>query len=556
MWRCRVSLLWSSATTLLGFTICSHVGHPGSEEPAMKATNILKLTLKGLIILLMVFSFAQPLLAQEQESAYAQPYDQYSREELAQMLAPIALYPDTLLSQVLMASTYPIELIEADRWVRQSPELKYDELDNALLSKSWDPSVKALCHFPSILALMSERISETTDLGNAFLAQEEEVLDMVQELRSSARAEGNLASSDQQKVIVENEAVIIEPANPQVIYVPYYDPYYVYGSWWYPAYPPYFWGPPGVSFGISYSYWPGFYFGFSFTNWSYFDWHGRYVYIDAYRRPGYVRHDHWASNPGRWNHSPRHRRGVAYGDRYTARKYSQRPYRQGQYRDGTHGYPERDGRALRSTDRNRTRNQRTERYRAAAVSSTDNRDRQDQRFTKDKRPKQQVERQRTQLTSSSRRERVEAELKLRQQSERVNQGRARVATGQQRQAPEADKVGRSRVLHKGAAQQRTERMNQERARAPSGQQRQPPVAEKARRSGVQPKDNPRQQIEQNARYRTQARVKGQKQENLSNWRGAGRQVRTESQRGSGSSQGRSDWSENSRNPWNRSKWNK
>ena len=522
----------------------------------MKATTILKLTLTGLIIPLMVFSFAQPLQAQEQESAYAEPYDQYAREEIAQMLAPIALYPDSLLSQVLMASTYPIELIEADRWVKSRPGLEYDELDNALMGKSWDPSVKALCHFPSILALMSERISETTDLGNAFLAQEEEVLDVVQELRASAHAQGTLETTDQQNVIVDQGSIIIEPADPQVIYVPYYDPYYVYGSWWYPAYPPYFWGPPGVSFGIGYSFWPGFYFGFSFTNWSYFDWHDHYVYIDAYRRPEYVRHDHWASNPGRWNHSPSHRRGVAYGDRSTARKYSQRPYPQGQYRDETRSYPERDGRTLRSTDRNRTRNQRTEGYRAPAVSSTDNRDRQDQRFTKDKRPKQQVESQTTQLTSSGKRERVETELKLRQRTERVSQERARVSTGQQRQAPAAEKVGRSRVLHKDAAQKRTERVNQEQARVSTGQQRQAPAAEKIGRSGVLRKGTPLQQVEQSTQYRKQTGVKGQGQENLSNRRGDGRQVRTESQRGSGSSQGRSDWSANSRTPWSRSKENK
>ena len=522
----------------------------------MKATTILKLTLTGVSIPLMVFSFVQPLQAQDQESAYAEPYDQYNREEIAQMLAPIALYPDSLLSQVLMASTYPIELIEADRWVKNRPGLENDELDNALMGKSWDPSIKALCHFPSILALMSERISETTDLGNAFLAQEEEVLNMVQELRASAHAQGTLETTDQQNVIVDQGSIIIEPADPQVIYVPYYDPYYVYGNWWYPAHPPYFWGPPGVSFGIGYSFWPGLYFGFSYTNWSYFDWHGHYVYIDAYRRPRYVRHDHWASNPGRWNHSPSHRRGVAYGDRYTARKYSQRPYHQGKYRDETRGYKERDGQTLRSADWNPTRNQRTGRDLAPEVSLTEKRNHQDQRFTKDKRPKQQVERQRTQRTSSGKRERVETELKLRQRTERESQEQTRVSTGQQRQASAAKKVRRSRVLHKDAKQQQAERLNQERGRVPTVLLKQTPAAKKVRRSNAQRKDTPQQQVEQNTQYRTQTKAKGREKENLSNRRGDGRQVRTENQRGSASRQVRSDWSANSRTPRSWSKKNK
>ncbi|MCP4257009.1 MAG: DUF3300 domain-containing protein [Planctomycetes bacterium] len=194
--------------------------------------------------------------------------EKYSREELSQMLAPIALYPDALLSQVLMASTYPIEVIEADRWVRKDPDLKGEALDTALLDKDWDPSVKAICHFPSILALMSERITETTNLGNAFLAQEAEVMDMVQEMRAKAYEQGNLTTTSKQKVIVEKETIIIEPADPRVIYVPYYDPFYIYGPWWYPAYPPYYWGPPGVRIGIGVSYWPGLYFGFAYGTWS------------------------------------------------------------------------------------------------------------------------------------------------------------------------------------------------------------------------------------------------------------------------------------------------
>jgi len=248
--------------------------------------------------------------------------NQFSREELAQMLAPIALYPDSLLSQILMASTYPIEVVEADRWVSDHP-LTGNALDAALLDQDWDPSVKALCHFPSILAMMSERIGETTDLGNAFLDQEAEVMDMVQELRATAYEQGHLNTNAQQQVVVENGTYIIQPANTQYVYVPYYDPYFVYGSWWYPAYPPYYWGPAGAEYWAGVSYWPGVYFSFSFGTWSYFDWHRHYIHIDVHKRPRFVRHDRWIVRTNHWAHAPSHRRGVVYHNRATAVKYGQ-----------------------------------------------------------------------------------------------------------------------------------------------------------------------------------------------------------------------------------------
>jgi hypothetical protein len=324
----------------------------------MKAKTIIHLAIGVLIIpFLASFLVLSSHQAQAQDSGDLDPSEKYSQEELAQMLAPIALYPDSLLSQILMASTYPIEIIEADRWVRKNPELQGESLDEALLAQNWDPSVQAMCHFPSILALMSERIAETTNIGNAFLAQEEEVMVMVQQLRAKAYAQGNLATTSEQKVIVEKETIIIEPADPRVIYVPYYDPFYIYGPWWYPAYPPYYWGPSGVSIGIGMSYWPAFYFGFAFGSWSYFDWHNHYVYINVHRRPRYVRHDRWPAKPGRWNHATRHRRGVAYRDKPTARKYGQYPNRTRTFRPETRGFPGRgeqvQDRARRTDDRTR-----------------------------------------------------------------------------------------------------------------------------------------------------------------------------------------------------------
>lgn len=335
----------------------------------MKAANVFYLALGLFIIPFLVSIFAlTPQQAQAQDSGYLEPFEKYNREELAQMLAPIALYPDALLSQILMASTYPIEVIEADRWARENLELKGESLNAALLNKHWDPSVKAICHFPSTLALMSERITETTNLGNAFLAQETEVMGMIQELRAGAYAHGNLNTTSEQKVIVEKETIIIEPADPRTIYVPYYDPYFIYGPWWWsPAYPPYYWGPPGISIGVGISYWPGIYFAFTFSGWSYFDWHHHYIYIDVHKRPRFVRHDRWIAKPGRWLHAPSHRRGVAYRDKFTARKYGQSPHRSTGFRWSTRGFPEhRDSDVLRTwIDQDRQRADRTkiDRYR-------------------------------------------------------------------------------------------------------------------------------------------------------------------------------------------------
>jgi hypothetical protein len=324
----------------------------------MKVATIFRQARGLLLIPLLAAAAWLPAQAQAQDLGYVEPSVQFSREELTQMLAPIALYPDALLAQILMASTYPIEVIEADRWVSRHPGLEGDALDEALLDMYWDPSVKALCHFPSILALMSERIGETTNLGNAFLAQEDDVMDVVQELRARAYAAGNLASSGRQKVIVRDRIIIIEPVNPRVIYVPYYDPVYVYGPWWYPAYPPYYWGPPGVHIGVGISYWPGVAFGFVFGGWSYLDWPRHVIVIHVQRRPRYVRHDHWFTDSGHWHHSPSHRRGVAYPDLRTAREYGQYPRHGRDFGRDLRGFPEtthrdrdRGGEASRRTDR-------------------------------------------------------------------------------------------------------------------------------------------------------------------------------------------------------------
>jgi hypothetical protein len=409
----------------------------------MKAATIFHLAL-GLLI---TSFFSLPPRSLAQDSDYLGPSEKYSREELAQMLAPIALYPDALLSQVLMASTYPIEVIEADRWVKRNPGRKGETLDTALLDKDWDPSVKAICHFPSILALMSERITETTSLGNAFLAQEREVMDMVQELRAKAYAQGNLTSTSKQKVIVERETIVIEPADPRVIYVPYYDPVYIYGPWWYPAYSPYYWGPPGVRVGMGISYWPGFYFGFAFGTWSYFDWHQHYIFIDVHKRPRYVRNDWWVSKPGRWYHVPMHRRGVAYRDKSTARKYGQYPYRFRDFPRDTRGFAEHRDRDWDRPvdDRTRIDGNKGEDGRSKIERGSQERERVD----RDKQQRERAERE------SKERERVDRDKQIREQAGRDRDERERVERDKQQMRQPADQERRARQRVEGEQQQRS-----------------------------------------------------------------------------------------------------
>jgi hypothetical protein len=266
----------------------------------------------------------------------------FSEEELTQILAPIALYPDELVAQILMASTYPLEVVEADRWRRLNSQVKGTDLDNALQKKSWDPSIKSLCHFPDILNSLSEKLDQTRKLGDAFLGQEEEVMATIQELRSKARAQGTLNTTDQQKVIVEDDIVRIEPANPEVIYVPVYDPAYVYGPWWYPAYPPYYWYyPPGFYNGAYISFGPGIHFGLNAFSWARFDWPVYRIHVDI-NRPRSFNQFHGSRNDfgNVWTHDPQHRRGVAYRNLRTSERFGSRvPSQSSPYIPEKRGYP-------------------------------------------------------------------------------------------------------------------------------------------------------------------------------------------------------------------------
>jgi hypothetical protein len=263
-----------------------------------------------------------------QDSGVSEQTERFKKEDLAQMLAPIALYHDSLIAQILMASTYPLEVVEAERWLRQNKDLKGDALDNALQLKPWDPSVKSLCHFPDILFAMSDKLDQTRKLGDAFLVQEDEVMDVIQELRGKALDQGNLKTTEVQKVIMEREIIRIEPVDSRVIYVPVYDPLYVYGSWWYPAYPPYYWYyPPGYIITGGYiSYGPPIFIGIGLFSWAWFDWYVHNIYVEVHKTKRFHKH-HDKTDSGKvfWRHDPIHRKGVAYRDRRTSERFEVKP---------------------------------------------------------------------------------------------------------------------------------------------------------------------------------------------------------------------------------------
>jgi|SRR5215813_10506070 len=255
----------------------------------------------------------------------------FKQEELDQLLAPIALYPDDLLSQIFMASTYPLEVVEASRWVRQNQNLKGDALAQALEKQDWDPSVRSLVNFPDVLSKMSEKLDWTQKLGDAFISQQKDVMDAVQRLRAKAEASGNLKTTEQQKVIVEEKIIKIEPANPQVVYVPTYNPTVVYGAWPYPAYPPYPWYPPGYVFGSMFAFGAGVALGAAWGYaWGNCNWRGGDVNVNVNRNANFNQNINRGDfsnkigqgGQGRFQHDASHRKGVSYRDNATAQKFN------------------------------------------------------------------------------------------------------------------------------------------------------------------------------------------------------------------------------------------
>jgi Protein of unknown function (DUF3300) len=252
-----------------------------------------------------------------------------SAEQLDQLLAPIALYSDPLLSEVLMASTYPLEVVQADRWAKSHRGLKGDALTAAVAKESWDDSVKSLAQVPTTLAMMSDKLDWTQKVGDAVLAQQSDVMDSVQRLRARAQSNGKLDSNSQQTVNVQNENqkqyIVIEPASPGEIYVPHYQPAVVYGAWPYPAYPPLYFAPPpgyvtagalaaGVAFGAGVAV--------GHAVWGSCNWGAHNINVVSNRSVDVNNFNRNTANFNKWEHNPDHRHGVHYNNDAVRQQYA------------------------------------------------------------------------------------------------------------------------------------------------------------------------------------------------------------------------------------------
>ena len=264
----------------------------------------------AVLMLLLLGLIASPAFADEK----------LSKQQLDQLLAPIALYPDDLLTNVLMASTYPVDVVEANRWITQpeNAQLKGDALAKAVEGKDWDRSIKALVQFPAVLATMSDKLDWTQKVGDAFLAQQDDVTNQIQFLRSKADSSGNLKSNKQQKVSKQTGSsgavIVIDPATPDDVYVPVYDPTVVYGSWWYPDYPPYVWTYPGVGFVDGWWWGPGVAIAGSIWGWNHWDWHRHNIHVDV-NRWNRLNNNRNRITSDRWRHSGNRQRRATNVDR-------------------------------------------------------------------------------------------------------------------------------------------------------------------------------------------------------------------------------------------------
>jgi len=313
---------------------------------------MMKLLKHGLAFVLccsLVFAtggFVGTLVASADQGAFANQADQsaawppaqaaqQTSEQVQQLVAPIALYPDALVAQVLAASTYPTEVVEADRWMQQHPDLKGAALAQAVDQQPWDPSVKALTQFPSVLANMDRNLSWTSALGDAYVNQQEDVLNAVQVLRQRAQTAGTLQSTSQQTVTAQDQEIVIEPADPQVVYVPAYDPWLVYGAPLvaYPgwvAVPGIYYAGPDVYFGIGFGVGLFAGFGWGWDDWG-FDWHHRRM---IYNHAPYISHSRTFVNRHAFDH------GVAHFD-HTAAFHGGGPERAPAFHEqaGARGHP-------------------------------------------------------------------------------------------------------------------------------------------------------------------------------------------------------------------------
>jgi len=290
----------------------------------------------GVVALLLAIAFAVVAQNPPPSAPPAGPASSASMppQQLDDLVAPIALYPDPLLGQVLAASTYPMEIAEAEQWVRDHTHWKPSKLIDEVKKQNWDASIQGLVAFPDVLARLADNINWTTQLGNAFLAQQADVMQAVQRMRAQAQAKGTLHSTPQETVATKNQAgqtaITIEPANPDVWYVPYYNPVYIWGPPVWGLYPPLLY--PGIGVGLG--WYPGIELGLWFGGWGGWgwggwgwgpDWFGGGIFIDYsfFHRFGFRGYP-GGGMLGRsaWVHNPEHRLGVPYGNRAVAARFA------------------------------------------------------------------------------------------------------------------------------------------------------------------------------------------------------------------------------------------
>lgn len=308
----------------------------------------------------------------------------FSQAELDQMLAPVALYPDTVLTHVLIAATYPLEVVQAARWSRNNRHLKGEDAVRAVEHINWDPSVQALVAFPELLARMDRDLDWTQRLGNAFLMQEEQVADTIQYLRSDAYASGRLKSNKHVRVVRETEYIYIEPARTRVVYVPYYDPRVVYSHWRWSSHPPVYWSrPSGFRLSVGFHWGSGYRVHSGFYRSSY-HWSKRQVVVVNHHKH---HHKHFHSgrdvvrykDARRWKHDPSHRRGVDYHRNVNRARFTESTGRaalasQPQRIGDTSS---RSGTRLKAAERSGSRNARIARNNRSGATGTTQRNRPD-----------------------------------------------------------------------------------------------------------------------------------------------------------------------------------
>jgi hypothetical protein len=293
----------------------------------MREAQEVPMPLKPIAVILLLFGLLASIPMLPAQEPVAPPPDQaLTADQLENLVAPIALYPDPLLGQVLAASTYPLEVVEAWQWLQKNPNLTGAVLTSAVQQENWDPSVQALVVFPDVLKQLNADVNWTTNLGNAFLAQQQDVMDAVQALRQKAQQAGKLASTPQEQVADDQGAIDINPVDPNVIYVPQYNPVWIWGPALYYPYPGWYWPPDSIMVGgLYFGFYPpvsmGYFFGYGWTGWGGWGWRPAWGTHTVIVNNAFIHRYNFNETAGvnlhgttAWAHDPVHRMGVPYAN--------------------------------------------------------------------------------------------------------------------------------------------------------------------------------------------------------------------------------------------------